>query len=82
VALLLLTCVALSPRTPAILRGVLVAYGVFFSTVGQIFNWYWGLLIGPVCAISLAYAPGALAGLFKPSERVGTAARGSAASAR
>jgi hypothetical protein len=68
VALVLLCSVLFSRSTPALLRAWLAVYGLFFSVVGQPFNWYWGVLVGPLCALALGYSPAALKMLFGPPE--------------
>jgi hypothetical protein len=47
-----------SSMIPPHIKGVVVAYALFFVVVGQSFNDYWGLVVGPAYAVALAYAYG------------------------
>jgi hypothetical protein len=63
--LALLVLVVWSRDAPPIVRASLLAYGLFFSVVGQPFNWYWGLVVGPLACLGLGYAPIAIKGLLR-----------------
>jgi hypothetical protein len=57
---------------PVHIRGCVLVYSVLFLVVGQPFNQYWGLLIAPITAMWLTYAPsgfGILWGLPVAHER-------------
>jgi hypothetical protein len=58
-----------APTIPAHVRATVIAYALFFVFVGQSFNDYWGLLVGPVQAVALAYGPFGLHALFTDSGR-------------
>jgi hypothetical protein len=61
-----------SPQMPVHIRGCVLVYSVLFLVVGQPFNQYWGLLIAPITAMWLTYAPsgfGILWGLPVAHER-------------
>ncbi len=46
-----------APTMPPHVRIGVVTYAAFFMVVGQPFDMYWGLMIGPLLAIWIAHAP-------------------------
>jgi hypothetical protein len=52
-----------APAAPPHLKGVVIAYALFFSVVGQSFNDYWGLTPAPTFALAVAYGPSGIRAL-------------------
>jgi hypothetical protein len=57
-----------APAVPTHVRMGVVTYLLFFSIVGQPFNVYWGLMVGPLLALWLAHAPSGIAVLLGQTE--------------
>jgi len=62
--LTLLAAALWAPAIPAHIRGTVIVYAVFFVFVGQSFNDYWGLTVGPAQAVAVAYGPFGLRALL------------------